>query len=150
MGFGDKTGWSPSEGSPALSRRAHWYWPGRSEFFLRTPESAPPPGSAACPAHRYSRCTRALKTHRYMTLGAEVINLIRLHLLDDPNQIGAVCEVAVVKHQARSIFVRVLIEMIDPAGIEAARSPLDTMHLITLLQQQLRQIAAVLASYARY
>ena len=65
-----------------------------------------------------------------MTLGAKVINLIRLHLLDDPNQIGAVCEVAVVKHQARSIFVRVLIEMIDPAGIEAARSPLDTMYLI--------------------
>jgi len=28
---------------------------------------------------------RTLKTHRHMTLGAEVVDLIRLHLLDDPD-----------------------------------------------------------------
>ena len=32
----------------------------------------------------------ALKTHRQMALGAEVVNLIGLHLLDDPDQVGAV------------------------------------------------------------
>ena len=146
MGFGDKTGWSLL-GISCLSRRAHWYWPGRSGFCEpQNPHRLQDPQRAQRIAIR--GVLRALDSP-YMTLGAKVINL-RLHLLDDPNQIGAVCEVAVVKHQARSIFVRVLIEMIDPAGIEAARSPLDTMHLITLLQQQLRQIAAVLASYARY
>ena len=68
---------------------------------------------------------------------AEVVDLIRLHLLDDPNQIGAVGEVAVMKHQARVTFVGILVEMIDPAGVEAARAPFDPMHLITLFQQQL-------------
>ena len=39
----------------------------------------------------------------------------------------------------------VLVEVVDPAGIETARAPLDPMHLITLIQHQLRQVAAVLS-----
>ena len=79
-----------------------------------------------------------------MTLCTEVVDLIRLHLLDDPDQVGAVGEVAVMEHQARVTLVGILVEVIDPAGVEAARAPLDAMHLIALLQQQLRQVAAVL------
>ena len=37
--------------------------------------------------------------------------------------------------------------MVDPAGVERG-SPLDSMHLVTLLQQQLRQVTAVLAGDA--
>ena len=99
--------------------------------------SAPPPESAACPAHRCWRCTPGLKTHRHMALGAEVIDLIRLHLLDDPNQIGAVGEVSIVKNQARVALVEVLVKVINSTGVEAARAPLDAVHLITLLKQQL-------------
>ena len=40
---------------------------------------------------------RALKAHRHMALGTEVVDLIGLHLLDDPDQVGAVGEVAVVE-----------------------------------------------------
>ena len=69
-----------------------------------------------------------------MALGAEVIDLIRLHLLDDPDQVGAVGEVAVMEHQARITLVRILIQMIDPAGVEAARAPLNAMHLVALLK----------------
>ena len=87
---------------------------------------------------------RALETHRHMALGTEVVNLIRLHLLDDADQVGAVGEVAVMEHQARITFMRILVEVIDPTGVEAACPPLDSMHLISLFQQQLRQVAAVL------
>ena len=38
--------------------------------------------------------------------------------------------------------------MIDPGGVEAAGSALDAMHCVALLQQQLRQVAAVLAGDA--
>ena len=38
-----------------------------------------------------------------MALGAEVVDLIGLHLLDDPDQVGAVGEVAVVQNQTRVI-----------------------------------------------
>ena len=40
---------------------------------------------------------RRLKTYCHMALSAEVVNLIRLHLLNDPDQVGAVGEVAVVE-----------------------------------------------------
>jgi len=33
-----------------------------------------------------------------------------------------------------------LVEVIDPAGVEAARAPLYAVHLVCLLQQQLRQV----------
>ena len=33
---------------------------------------------------------RAVKTHCHMALGTEVVNLIGLHLLDDPDQVGTV------------------------------------------------------------
>ena len=44
--------------------------------------------------------------------------------------------------------MRVLVQMIDATGVEAARAPLDPMHLIPLLKQELRQVAAILACYA--
>ena len=69
-----------------------------------------------------------------MALSTEVVDLIGLHLLNDPDQVGAVGEVAVVEHQARITFVGVLVQVIDPAGVEAARAPLNAMHLVALLQ----------------
>ena len=51
-----------------------------------------------------------------MALGAEVIDLIGLHLLDDPDQVGAVGEVAVVQHLAGITLVGILIKVIDPSG----------------------------------
>ena len=38
--------------------------------------------------------------------------------------------------------------VIDPAGVEAARAPLNPMHHVALFQQELRQVAAVLSGYA--
>ena len=52
-----------------------------------------------------------------MALSTEAVDLIRLDLLDDPDQI-AVSEVA--SEPIEVALVRVLIEMIDPAGVEAA------------------------------
>ena len=44
--------------------------------------------------------------------------------------------------------MRILIKVIDPGGVEAAGPALDAMHGIALLQQQLRQVAAVLSGDA--
>ena len=87
---------------------------------------------------------RRLKAHRHMALGPQVVDLIGLHLLDDPDQVGAVGEVAVVQHQPRVGLVGILVEVINAAGVETAGPALDAMHHIALLQQQLRQITAVL------
>ena len=49
-----------------------------------------------------------------------------------------------MEHKARITLVGGLIKVIDQAGVETARTPVNSMHLVPLLQQQLRQIAAVL------
>ena len=77
------------------------------------------------------------KAHRHMALGAKVINLIRLHLLDDPNQVGAIGEIAVVEHKAGIAFMRILVEVINSAGVEAAGPAFEPVHHIALLKQQL-------------
>ena len=37
-----------------------------------------------------------------------------------------------MEDQPQITFMRVLIEMIDPTGVDAARPPLDSVHLVTL------------------
>ena len=59
-----------------------------------------------------------LKTHRNVTLGGEVVDFIRLHLLDDAHQTGAIGEIAVVEEEAHSGFVAVTIEVVNAVGIE--------------------------------
>ena len=44
--------------------------------------------------------------------------------------------------------MRILVEVIDPGGVEAAGPAFDAMHGVALLQQKLRQVAAVLAGDA--
>ena len=55
-----------------------------------------------------------------MALRAEVVDLIGLHLLNDLLQVAAVAQVAVVQRQAWIQLVRILIEVINPGGVEAA------------------------------
>ena len=78
-----------------------------------------------------------LKADCYVALGTKVVDLIRLNLLDDPDQVAAIGEVSVMQNQLWVLFVRVLIEVVDAAGVEAAGSALDAMHLVSLLQEQL-------------
>ena len=43
------------------------------------------------------RCTRCWKLTGYMALGAEVVDLVWLYLFDDPLQVAAVAQVAVME-----------------------------------------------------
>ena len=84
-----------------------------------------------------------------MTLGRQVVDLVRLHVLDHPNDAARVGHVAVVQNEAAIGFVRVLVEMVDAIGVEKGSAALDAMNLVALSQQKLCQIGAVLAGDAR-
>src|SRR5439155_12675294 len=53
--------------------------------------------------------------------------------------------VAVVQDEAAIRHVRVLIEMVDPFGVEQGSAPLDAVHHIALAEEKFGQIGAVLA-----
>lgn len=53
-----------------------------------------------------------------MALGTEVIDFVRLHLLDHPDQIGGIGQVPVMQDQPAVRNMGILIEVIDTVGIE--------------------------------
>ena len=77
-----------------------------------------------------------------MALSTKVVDLVGLDLLNDADQVGAVRQVPVVQDQTRISLMRILIEVVDPARVEAAGPALDAMNDVPLLEKQLCQITA--------
>jgi hypothetical protein len=80
-----------------------------------------------------------------VALRSEVVDLVGLNFLDDPDQVRRVREVAVVQDHPPIRIVRVAVQVIDPVGVEQRRTAFHAVHLVALRQQQLREIRAVLA-----
>ena len=89
-----------------------------------------------------------LEGNLHMRLRREIVDLVGLRLLDDADQIGGVGQVAIVQDEARIGIMRILVEMLDPPGVEARRPTLDAVHLVALGEQQFGEIGAVLAGDA--
>jgi hypothetical protein len=83
-----------------------------------------------------------------MALSPEVIDLIRLKAIQQPDQTCCVREIRKVQEQPRFAFMPVGKDAVDAGGIETARPPLDAMHHVTFFQQKFRQVGAILTSNA--
>ncbi|MNI58192.1 hypothetical protein D3C73_1132920 [compost metagenome] len=70
-------------------------------------------------AVRVCRVFRRFEAHMHVALCGKVINLIRLHFLNDTDQVGGVGHVAVMQGKMAFGFVRVFVKMVDAPGIEA-------------------------------
>jgi hypothetical protein len=66
------------------------------------------------------------------------------------NDVGRVGQVAVVQEEADVFFVGVVIEVIDPRGVEGGRAPLHAVDPVSLAQEKLGQIGAVLTRNPGY
>ena len=53
-----------------------------------------------------------------------------------------------VQDEPATGLVGVLVEVVDAVGVEQRGAPLDAVHLIALVQQEFRQVGAVLASHS--
>ena len=78
-----------------------------------------------------------------MALRREVVDFVRLHLLDDADQAARIRHVAVMQDEATVLLVRVLVKMVDSIRIEQRSAALDAVHLVALAQQELGQVGAV-------
>jgi hypothetical protein len=83
-----------------------------------------------------------------VALRAKVVDLVRTHLGEDARQVGTVGEVAIVQHEALVLDVRVFVDVVDALGVEQGRAALDAVDLVAFRQQELGQVAAVLAGDA--
>ena len=92
---------------------------------------------------------RLLERHHDVALGGEVVDLIRLNLLDHPQQARGIGHVAVVEGEGQAAIVRLAEEVIDAIGVEQGGAPLDAVDRIALADQVLRQVRTILAGDAR-
>ncbi len=83
-----------------------------------------------------------------MALSGEIIDFIRLHLLDNAHEAAGIRHITIVKDKLTFLDVRILIKMIDAIGIEQGGATLDAVDDIPLMQQEFREIRAVLAGDA--
>jgi len=91
---------------------------------------------------------RAFKAHGHMAHGAQVVNFVGLGFLNDSNQVAGVAQVAVMQFEARVVNVRVLVDVVYALGVEQAAPAFDAVHDVTLFQQKLGEVRAVLAGDA--
>ena len=53
-----------------------------------------------------------------MRLRREIVNLVRLRLLHDPDDVGRVGHVPIVQMERNTVLVRIVNEMVEALGIE--------------------------------
>jgi len=83
-----------------------------------------------------------------VALRGEVVEFVRLHLLENADQVSGVGQVAVVQDEASVGGVRILVEVIDALGVELRGAALDAVDGVALFQQEFGQVGAVLAGGA--
>ena len=80
-----------------------------------------------------------------MTLCAEVVHLVWICFANDFGQTNSVGQIAIVQFQARAVFVRVLIDVIETLRVETGTAANDSMNFIALRKQKFGKITAVLS-----
>ena len=83
-----------------------------------------------------------------MALRGQVVDFVRLYLLHNADQIGGVGQIAIVQNEAAIGRMRVLVQMVNAAGIEAGRAAFDAMDFVAAFEQEFGQIRAILAGHA--
>ncbi len=83
-----------------------------------------------------------------MRLRAEVVDLIGLDLVDELVNDARIGEIAVVEVEPAGWIVRVLVDLVNPAGVERTGSPDNPVDLVSLLQEEFGEVRPVLSGDA--
>ena len=69
-----------------------------------------------------------------VTLRGEVVDFVRLGLLDDADEAGAVGHVPMVQEESYVMFVAILIQMVDAIGVEETGAALDAVDDVAFVE----------------
>ena len=86
-----------------------------------------------------------IEADRHMTLRSQVVDLVGLHLLHDADQVRRVGHITIVEDEVAPVDMRILIEAVDPVGVEQRRTALDAVNFITLAKQGFGKVGPVLS-----
>jgi nucleoside-diphosphate-sugar epimerase len=87
-----------------------------------------------------------LETHPHVRLGCQVIDLIRLHVMDQLDQAACIGHVPIMQMEMDTVFViRIMVDMLNTCPVEAAGAPHQPVYLVILREQQFGEIGPVLS-----
>ena len=81
----------------------------------------------------------------HMALGGQVIDFVRLDIVDQMAELPGVAQIPIMQKKPGPCFMGVHVQVVNAPGIEGAGPAHQAMHFITLGQEELGQIAAVLS-----
>jgi hypothetical protein len=82
-------------------------------------------------------------------LSRKVVDFVWLSLLDASDKAWAICHISMMEKKTNIFFVTILIQMVNPVGVEERRATLNTVDDITFVEQKFRKVCAILACHAR-
>jgi len=89
-----------------------------------------------------------LKTDLDVALRSEVVDLVGAEIIEENGERTAVGEVGLMEEKARTRLVDVLIDVVEPAGVEAGGTALAAVDSVTFGKEELAEVGAVVAGAA--
>ncbi len=71
-----------------------------------------------------------------MALCTQMVNFIGLQLIEQLHQHHSVCQITVMEKELCPVHMRIIVQMIDPAGIKSRTATDNSMHLVTLFEKE--------------
>ena len=90
-----------------------------------------------------------IERHLHVALRREIVDLVGLRFLHDPDEIGGVRHVSIVEKEMDVLLVRVFVEVVDPVGVKLTRPALNAVDLVPLVEQKFGKVRAILPRDAR-
>ena len=97
-----------------------------------------------------SSVVRVFERYSYVGLSSQVVDLVGADGVHPLAERGRVGEVPVVQLHARARLVGIDVHVLQPLRVEVGRSSDDAVHLVSLVQQKLRQVRAILPRDPRH
>ena len=83
-----------------------------------------------------------------MALRAQIVDFVRVQIVEERGKRAAVCKIGIVQEKAVVGLVKIAEDVIDSIGVEAGRATLEAVNFVAFCQEQLGQVRAILASAA--
>ena len=91
--------------------------PGKAGLFIEAQQANRFQNAQCADCIGFAGVFRRLKADGNMRLSTQIIDLIGLNFLQDAGQVGRIGQVAVMQSETGVLYVRILIDVIDPLGI---------------------------------
>ena len=84
------------------------------------------------------------KLTRTWLCAAEMVNFVRLQVVNQLHQIHRIAQVAVVQEHPDAVDMRIGIKVIDARRVERAGAANDAVDFVTFFEEEISEVAAIL------